>query len=180
MCWQNFTWQPSVKSWKSWTHLLSPGVQLAQPCSPSRAAYVSLTLIALQELLFCRVQTHFKASLVVQVQSDSEEKKKIKKKHFPALESSFFNIYLSEMLQRNKIYLLLIAKLIHLAILSLQASGGRPYFQTFIQFPQLPIQNHSPGAFATYYFCFIVFFLASAFNQVQFHFLGAKHITLMS
>lgn len=87
-------------------------------------------------------------------------------KHFPASESSFFNKYSCEMLQRNKTYLLLIAKLIHLATLSLQASGGRLYFQTYIQFTQFPIQNHCPGAFVTYYFCFTVFFLASAFYKV--------------
>lgn len=87
-----------------------------------------------------------------------------KKKHFPASESSFFNKYLCETLQRNKIYFLLIAKLIHLVILMLQASGGRPYFQTFIQFPWFPIQNHCPGAFVTY-FCFVVFFLLLLFTK---------------
>lgn len=89
---------------------------------------------------------------------------KKKKKHFPASESSFFHKYLCETLQRNKTYFLLIAKIIHLVILMLQASGGRPYFQTFIQFPWFPIQNHCPGAFVTY-FCFVVFFLLLLFTK---------------
>lgn len=80
-----------------------------------------------------------------------------KKKSFPALESSFFNKYLCGTLQRNKPHFLLIAKLIHLAISLLQASGGGFYFQTFIQFPEFPNQNHCPGAIVTYYFCFIAF-----------------------
>lgn len=37
----------SVRSWKSWAHLFTSGIRLAQPCLPSRIAYVSLTLIAL-------------------------------------------------------------------------------------------------------------------------------------
>lgn len=91
------------------------------------------------------------------------EKKK-KKKHFPASESFFFNKHLCETLQRNKTYFLLIAKLIHLVILMLQASGGRPYFQKFIQFSWFPIQNHCPGACVTY-FCFVVFFLLLLFTK---------------